>query len=106
MVRQLFLHHYLPAHVCSAFVAGAVFHFICTDTVNYPVSTAGPGTRRRPRQYAAKSRKMVVAGAVVLVLLIAMFHFTSPLTYGYPGLDVQGVLRRKLLSTWTLHFAK
>lgn len=29
MGRQLFLHHYLPAHLASALVAGALFEFIC-----------------------------------------------------------------------------
>jgi len=29
MGRQLFLHHYLPAHLASALVAGALLEFVC-----------------------------------------------------------------------------
>ena len=102
MSRQLFLHHYLPAHLCSALVAGAVFNFVASDTVNFPVSVAGPLTRRRPRTVAVVSGRTVVAAATVGAALIAGFVFIAPLTYGTPGLDPDQVNRRRLLSTWTL----
>jgi len=106
MSRQLFLHHYLPAHLCSALVAGAVFHFIASETINYPVSIAGPTTRRRPRTFAEVSRKMVIAVGVIIFLQILGFLFIAPLTYGVPGLDPAAVNRRRILSSWTLHYAK
>ncbi|GAA5917760.1 hypothetical protein JCM5296_000949 [Sporobolomyces johnsonii] len=79
MSRQLFLHHYLPAHVLSAFVAGA---------------RAEVGTG------------MWIALAVVVAALLANFVFLAPLTYGEPGLTPEEVNRRRILSSWTLHFAK
>lgn len=102
MSRQLFLHHYLPAHLCSALVAGAVFHFVASETINYPVSVAGPTTRRRPRQVAEVGRGMVIGVAVIIAALLAGYAFLAPLTYGFPGLDPDQVNRRRLLSTWTL----
>ncbi|GAA5931969.1 hypothetical protein JCM1841_006118 [Sporobolomyces salmonicolor] len=105
MSRQLFLHHYLPAHVLSAFVAGAVFHFLfCGDTVNYPVSVASATTRRRPRQRAEVSKGMWITFAVAVVALLANFAFLAPLTYGTPGLAPEEVNRRRILSSWTLHY--
>jgi dolichyl-phosphate-mannose-protein mannosyltransferase len=56
MSRQLFLHHYLPAHLASALVAGSVLNFVITEEVNYPVSKAGLRTRLRPIVRAAPSR--------------------------------------------------
>ncbi|KAM0787551.1 hypothetical protein ACM66B_003621 [Microbotryomycetes sp. NB124-2] len=106
MSRQLFLHHYLPAHLCSALVAGATFHFICTETVNFPISIAGPTTRRRPRQVAQVTRGMRVGVCVIVGLLGVGYWFLSPLTYGYPGLEPDEVNKRRVLSTWTLHYAK
>lgn len=102
MSRQLFLHHYLPAHLCSALVAGALFHFMASDTINFPVSVAGQSTRRRPRTVAEVSRKMVVAVAIIIAFECAGYYFLAPLTYGTPGLDPDAVNRRRIMSTWTL----
>ncbi|GAA6027484.1 hypothetical protein JCM8097_007884 [Rhodosporidiobolus ruineniae] len=107
MSRQLFLHHYLPAHVISALVAGVAFHFLFAgDSVNYPVSVAGPLTRRRPRMRAEVGKGMWIAFVVTIVLLLAGFEFLRPLTYGTPGLTADEVNRRRILSSWTLHYAK
>ncbi|GAA5970820.1 hypothetical protein JCM11641_004467 [Rhodosporidiobolus odoratus] len=107
MSRQLFLHHYLPAHVISALVAGVAFHFLfCGDTVNYPISVAGPTTRRRPRTRAQVGNGMWIAFVVTVVLLLVNFEFLKPLTYGAPGLSADQVQRRRVLSSWTLHYAK
>ena len=102
MSRQLFLHHYLPAHICSALVTGSVFHFIASESINFPISIAGPTTRRRPRTVAVVSKRMILAVAVVILLQLAAFGFLSPLTYGTPGLEPEEVNRRRLLSSWTL----
>ncbi|EJU03808.1 O-mannosyltransferase [Dacryopinax primogenitus] len=105
MSRQLFIHHYLPAHLASALLAGGVFNFIVSETINYPISVAGPSTRLRPKTHAELGLRSFIAVGVFVSALIAMFIFLSPLTYGTPGLDGNQVNRRRLLSTWTLHFA-
>ena len=82
MSRQRFLHHYLPAHLASALVAGSVLNFILVETVNYPVSAAGSLTRLRP---AVRAKMNTMAWGVTLGLLaviIGVFLFTAPLTYG------------------------
>jgi hypothetical protein len=105
MNRQTFLHHYLPAHLLSSLVTGSTFHFILSETVNYPISIAGPTTRRRPKQVAEVPLVMRAASAVVILALVLGFWFLAPLTYGTPGLDPDAVNRRRLLSSWTLHWA-
>lgn len=86
----------------SALVAGVAFNFVFSDTVTSPVSIAGATTRRRPRTKAEVPLKMVVAVAIVIVAVVAGFIFTSPLTYGSPGLSVEGINRRRILDSWTL----
>jgi len=105
MNRQLFLHHYLPAHLCSALVAGSVFNFIMGESVNYPISVPGPGMRRMPTARSDVGKNAWAMVAVYLIPLIAMFVFLAPLTYGIPELDGDQVNARRLLSSWTLHFA-
>ena len=103
MSRQLFLHHYLPAHLCSALVAGAVFDFVISDTINYPISIPGRGlTRRRPKIVAVVAKRTWIIAGVVVGLLVGMFAFFTPLTYGTPGLNPDQVNRRRLLDAWTL----
>jgi dolichyl-phosphate-mannose-protein mannosyltransferase len=86
MNRQLFIHHYLPAHLCSALAAGAVLDFVLSESNNFPISYPGPKTR--PRR-ATRSDLQVAAAAVCLgVLVIAMtgmFIYIAPLTYGTPA---------------------
>ncbi|KAG9224052.1 hypothetical protein CCMSSC00406_0004332 [Pleurotus cornucopiae] len=105
MNRQLFIHHYLPSHLASALVAGAVLNFVLSETINYPASIAGPQTRRRPSQYADLGAKGPVVVAVFALLMFAMFVYIAPLTYGTPGLTGDEVNSKRLLSSWTLHFA-
>lgn len=122
MNRQLFLHHYLPAHLASALVAGAVFNFMITENVNYPISVAGPSTRLRPLQRTDVGPQAAIVTAGFCLVLILALVFLSPLTYGTPGcvtrrrklggtanvarrLDGDQVNNRRILSSWTLHFA-
>lgn len=105
MNRQLFLHHYLPAHLASALVAGAVFNFMITEYINYPVSVAGPSTRLRPLQRTDIGPQAAIVTGVFTLAMIVVLVFLAPLTYGTPGLDGDAVNRRRLLSSWTLHFA-
>ncbi|CAH7674855.1 family 39 glycosyltransferase [Phakopsora pachyrhizi] len=107
MGRQTFLHHYLPAHLCSTLVSGMVFNFILTEKVNHPISVFGPRTRRRLRTISdIHPFVSSVIITIFIVVLIACFKFLSPLSYGTPGLNPEQVNRRRILSTWTLHFAK
>jgi dolichyl-phosphate-mannose-protein mannosyltransferase len=46
-----------------------------------------------------------IATGVILALVLYGFIFFFPLTYGWPGLDVAQVNRRKWLG-YDLHFAK
>lgn len=73
MSRQLFLHHYLPAHLASALVAGSVLNFVITEEVNYPVSKAGLRTRLRPIVRATPSRAGTAVTAGLIVLTIATY---------------------------------
>ncbi|KAF1842647.1 glycosyltransferase family 39 protein [Cucurbitaria berberidis CBS 394.84] len=111
MGRQLFLHHYLPAHLASCLVTGALVEFIfCIE----PQDTETPAikghrrTRSRPvRERVATTSQMGswIATGVILVVVSWSFLFFAPLTYGKPGLTVSQVQARKWLG-YDLHFAK
>ena len=120
MGRQLFLHHYLPAHLSSALVAGALLEFVFNldpaaidDNISVDagkgksaVSGGKKGARRRSVQ--GKEQNMLAlwaAAGVVLTVVIGGWYFFLPLTYGKPGLSVEEVVRRKWLG-YDLHFAK
>ncbi|KAK1926383.1 hypothetical protein DB88DRAFT_481630 [Papiliotrema laurentii] len=103
MTRQKFLHHYLPAHLASALVAGSVLNFILVETVNFPISYATPRTRLRPAVRARLSSSAWVGVIVLLAIVIASWLYIAPLTYGVT-LTGEQVNARKLLSSWTLHF--
>lgn len=111
MGRQLFLHHYLPAHVASCLVAGALIEFIFSaepvDEVISSASKAGPGRHVTARErFAGQSmRGAWISCVVILAAIAAGWYFFLPLTYGYPGLSVDQVKMRKLLG-YDLHFAK
>lgn len=116
MGRQLFLHHYLPAHLASALVTGSVVEFLfSTDSVEpeYQPSKSGkkvaPTTKRRlsaRERLAGQSMAGAwIATAVIMVLVAFGWYFFLPLTYGYPGLTAPEVNRRKWLG-YDLHFAK
>ena len=125
MSRQLFIHHYLPSHLASALVAGAVLHFLLSETIEYPISIAGHYTRPRPRQWAELGNRGPVIVVGSFIALMIAFVYIAPLTYGTPGyvspiyglvvteflthlnrrLDGEVVNSKRLLSSWTLHFA-
>ncbi|KLJ07294.1 dolichyl-phosphate-mannose-protein mannosyltransferase [Blastomyces silverae] len=118
MGRQRFLHHYLPAHIASALVAGALIEFVFNID---PIiangdnndnrdgnSTAVAGQKyQKPRSRLGRQSLMATWAAVVAILgaTIYGFIFFAPLTYGRPGLDPAGVVARQWLS-YDLHFAK
>jgi dolichyl-phosphate-mannose-protein mannosyltransferase len=120
MGRQLFLHHYLPAHLASALVAGSLVEFIfCTEPApeepapGYQAVKSGKAAAPEPKHFMTarerfRGQSMVgawVACAVLLAVVAAGWYFFLPLTYGYPGLSVPEVQRRKWLG-YDLHFAK
>jgi len=114
MGRQLFLHHYLPAHLASSLVAGALFEFIfCLDTQDV-AETANPKRKGHKRALSVQegietgSQNLLplwAATAAVTAVLIGGWYFFLPLTYGYPGLSIEQVNARKWLG-YDLHFAK
>ncbi|KAG9053935.1 hypothetical protein FS842_006722 [Serendipita sp. 407] len=85
MSRQLFLHHYLPAHLCSVLVTGSIFNFIAGESINFPVSAPGPGMRRMPTTHSDVGVKAIIAAGIYMIPYLAMFIFMAPLTYGTPG---------------------
>lgn len=131
MGRQLFLHHYLPAHLASSLVAGALLEFIfniepssSSDGVADAFNPKTPGaltmegtsggkrkalaTGQRPLRERLGGQSLAaswIAMAVMLSAVIWGFFFFAPLTYGTPGLEVSQVLNRKWLG-YDLHFAK
>ena len=126
MGRQLFLHHYLPAHLASALVTGSLLEFIFFAEPNPDESNSksdAKGPKRKNHQSSVsvdQSGELITAGTrlqnqnllplwgatgVILGLVIFGWYWFSPLTYGQPGLDVAGVMARKWLS-YDLHFAK
>jgi len=121
MGRQLFLHHYLPAHLASSLVSGALVDFVFnTDPGD---ETVPEHTKAAKKQQIAQSRTLTtqlpssptpptkatpqswIAAAVIISIVLGGFLYFSPLTYGTPGLSVKEVLARKWLG-YDLHFAK
>ncbi|KAK4168730.1 Dolichyl-phosphate-mannose-protein mannosyltransferase-domain-containing protein [Cladorrhinum sp. PSN259] len=117
MGRQLFLHHYLPAHLASALVTGALVEFIFSQDaaeheVAYQAAQTGKKSTQAKHHLTARERFVGqsllgtwIAAGVILALISATWYFFLPLTYGYPGLTVEQVVRRKWLG-YDLHFAK
>lgn len=128
MGRQLFLHHYLPAHLASALVTGALIEFVfniepagleqlANGNTNNPVLTNSDKNRKREKGAVRETRGVrgkiatqsllatwAATGAILSLIIWSFFYF-APLTYGKPGLDVQQVVSRKWLN-YDLHFAK
>jgi dolichyl-phosphate-mannose-protein mannosyltransferase len=117
MGRQLFLHHYLPAHLASALVTGSLVEFIFsvepTEEAPPPTRSGKKGVAAPPKHHITARERFAgqslmaswIAAFVILALVFAGWYFFLPLTYGYPGLSVDQVLRRKWLG-YDLHFAK
>ena len=85
MNRQLFIHHYLPSHLATALIAGAVLNYILSgDTINYPLSNRSSTTHTRELKSDLGLKGPII---VVLygILLFFMYVFMAPLTYGTPG---------------------
>jgi dolichyl-phosphate-mannose-protein mannosyltransferase len=121
MGRQLFLHHYLPAHLASCLVTGALVEFVCNvdpviedDVVQERVADAKKKVPEKVKrgfnnvQYQLKGTGLYATWAVTGVIMAVVvwgWYFFLPLTYGKPGLSVEQVNARKWLN-YDLHFAK
>ncbi|KAI9894234.1 MAG: hypothetical protein M1814_004088 [Vezdaea aestivalis] len=115
MGRQLFLHHYLPAHLASALVTGALMEFVFNVEPlagEEAFNNSKVKGKNTPRSSTTRDRiptqnylAMWAATGVILTLVIGGWWFFLPLTYGKPGLTVEQVLARKWLN-YDLHFAK
>ena len=121
MGRQLFLHHYLPAHLASSMVTGALLEFVFNlDPVELSEHTNVSEKSGKKRDLSSGSQKTItangrsngqsvltlwVAVSVVLAVVVGGWYFFLPLTYGKPGLDVAQVNARKWMG-YDLHFAK
>ncbi|KAK0122245.1 hypothetical protein ONS95_010496 [Cadophora gregata] len=113
MGRQLFLHHYLPAHLASALVTGALLEFIFNvepviDDVPANKKIGAPVKKHLPAREKLVGQNLMASWAAVVVILtivIGGWYYFLPLTYGFPGLDVAQVNARKWLG-YDLHFAK
>jgi dolichyl-phosphate-mannose-protein mannosyltransferase len=105
MGRQLFLHHYLPAHLASSLVTGALVEFVfCIDPLEREVVSEDGKKHYVPLKKQSLMAAWIAA-AIICSTVIAGFIFFSPLTYGTPGLNVEQVVARKWLG-YELHFAK
>ena len=123
MGRQLFLHHYLPAHLASALVTGALLEFIFNlDPVGLDENVLQQTQSKAPSKNKDMTGKRVVVPArdrvgrqgmlalwgacgAVMAIVIGGWYFFLPLTYGKPGLNPDQVNARKWLG-YDLHFAK
>lgn len=122
MGRQLFLHHYLPAHLASCLVAGAVIEFIfniepaeiANISSKNPIVDGSKDSKAQAQQRSRPIRERIAgqsllgtwaATGVIIAVLAWGFLFFAPLTYGKPGLTVDQVLARKWLN-YDFHFAK
>jgi dolichyl-phosphate-mannose-protein mannosyltransferase len=119
MGRQLFLHHYLPAHLASALVTGALVEFVFNiDPVDIDDVASGNATLTKNKKTAVQQNKPVrertvqsnllgmwAATGGILAVVVWSFLYFAPLTYGQPGLSIEQVQARKWLN-YDLHFAK
>ena len=121
MGRQLFLHHYLPAHLASCLVSGALIEFIFNvepvvedETVLAKKDKVVAKVPEKTRQvFVSASERLrgqslkatwAAVGVIMTAVLWGWYYFL-PLTYGKPGLTVDEVVARKWMN-YDLHFAK
>ncbi|KKA29405.1 hypothetical protein TD95_004070 [Thielaviopsis punctulata] len=112
MGRQLFLHHYLPAHLASSLVTGSLLEFVFVND-SAPEKTKSKKAVKEEKHHITASERFAgqsllgswIACTVIVVLLTACWYFWLPLTYGYPGLTPEQIAKRRVLG-YDLHFAK
>ncbi|MCJ1393921.1 hypothetical protein MMC18_006797 [Xylographa bjoerkii] len=123
MSRQMMLHTYLPAHLASTLVTGSLVELFfdsqpvevesmgeapsekgTADQVVQPDQPPAPRSQRALKRFAGSSIAAWVACGAILSVPFAFWCFWLPLTYGYPGLSIEGVVTRQILG-YRLHFA-
>lgn len=72
-------------------LAGSVFSFVLSDSINYPISIAGRMTKMQRTEYADLGVKGPVLAGIFAILMFAMFVYMAPLTYGTPGYVVRAI---------------
>ncbi|KAI1847343.1 hypothetical protein JX265_013788 [Neoarthrinium moseri] len=118
MGRQLFLHHYLPAHLASTLIVGSLLEFVfnadaASEEATYQAIKSGKKAAPGPKRFVSARERFAgtsmmpawIACGVILAIAAAGWYYFLPLTYGYPGLSVEQVQARKWLG-YDLHFAK
>jgi dolichyl-phosphate-mannose-protein mannosyltransferase len=121
MGRQLFLHHYLPAHLASCLVTGALVEFVCNvdpviddDVVHARAADAKKKVPEKVKRGFSNVQRQLkgqglyatwAATGLIMAVVVWGWYFFLPLTYGKPGLSVEEVNARKWLN-YDLHFAK
>ncbi|EMR71235.1 putative glycosyltransferase family 39 protein [Eutypa lata UCREL1] len=91
----------------------ALDHQPSAEEPSYHDVASGKKQRTGPRRHISARERFAgqsmapawIACTVILSLAFAGWYFYLPLTYGYPGLSVEQVQRRKWLG-YDLHFAK
>lgn len=109
MSRQLFLHHYLPAHVFAVLTFGGMLDFFTSRRIDYPLSRPGPFLEPERRRSAMRriSLPSATAFAVVFTLLfVAAFAALVPLTYGIVGLAEPQLMQLRRWTGWNIQLFK
>ncbi|WFC99979.1 dolichyl-phosphate-mannose--protein mannosyltransferase [Malassezia yamatoensis] len=109
MGRQLFLHHYLPAHICAVMVLGGMLDFFTSDSIDFPLSKGGPSLkpeRIRASMRRHRSSSHLALAMLLMALTIVLTLYLAPLTYGHQSLTPEQANARKLLADWQLQFLK
>lgn len=126
MARQRFLHHYLPAHLASVLVAGALIEFIFNiDPIHFIIpkqkqptedkdDPSGKSKATATKYRFITSRERMGTQSIIAIWLVSIgmlvatawsFWFFAPFTFGFPGLDVPSVNARRWLN-YDFHFSK
>ncbi|KAI8985200.1 glycosyltransferase family 39 protein [Pilobolus umbonatus] len=100
MNRSLYLHHYLPALVCSYLLLGTVFQLLFIQGVQSP-SLVGEIIIN---QGIVTLRSYIVA-SILIGLQYLVYSRLSPITYGTPSLSPEGFKHVKLLDSWDVQFS-
>lgn len=105
MGRQLFLHHYLPAYICSALLSGSLFQLLFEKHrkslfSSYFFSKKEDEIDTGKEKITNTPNKAKIIFTLLTSSLLACFIFFSPLTYGKPGLTSDELYGRKWSPNW------
>ena len=113
MGRQLFLHHYLPAHLCLALFTGTMFDLFFGLTrqecaMKHAIYYAKKPESSKESNFETddgSDHRIKQAWSITMSLVIALagtYLYFSPLTYGEPALSAPDILKRQVLGFWLL----